>query len=190
MSTDMEKEKMKDIKTRFFALRNGIVADRLRRSGCPYKIIFGLMVPQMEQVAARCVPSVELAGMLWENRSTRESRMLATMVYPAEEFSIEKAREWAADADTEELTDQLCFRLVRRLDGAESLADESFQSGDVRRRYFALRLLMNLLVIGRLKDVDAAFEMAVAELAESRAETQRVCRQLIDEIDWLRESHP
>ena len=76
----MDKKQMQHIKSRFFALRNGVIADRLRKSGSPYKIIFGLMLPQMEQIAGECVPSKELAEMLWNNRSTRESRLLASMV--------------------------------------------------------------------------------------------------------------
>ena len=38
----MDKETIRQIKSDFFALRNGVIADKLRSAGCPYKIIFGL----------------------------------------------------------------------------------------------------------------------------------------------------
>ena len=64
--------------------------------------------------------------MLWNNRSTRESRLLAAMVYPREEFTAKKAEEWISDADTVELVDLLCFRLVRYIPEAEMLAKAYF----------------------------------------------------------------
>ena len=33
---------MQNVKRRMFALRNGVVAEALRRGGCPYRIVFGL----------------------------------------------------------------------------------------------------------------------------------------------------
>ena len=52
----MDKETIRQIKSDFFALRNGVIADKLRSAGCPYKIIFGLTVPQIESVAAKHEP--------------------------------------------------------------------------------------------------------------------------------------
>ena len=106
----MDKETIRQIKSDFFALRNGVIADKLRSAGCPYKIIFGLTVPQIESVAAKHEPSAGLAETLWANDSTRESRLMATMVFPVSEFSVDKAKKWIADADTVELVDMLCFR--------------------------------------------------------------------------------
>ena len=46
---ELDKNLMRDIKTQFYALRNGAIAERLRTAGSPYKIIFGLMLPQIER---------------------------------------------------------------------------------------------------------------------------------------------
>lgn len=186
---DKEKEEFRNIKSHFFALRNGEIADRLRKSGSPYKIIFGLIQPQIEEVAATVRHTNELAQRLWANDSTRESRLLATMVFPVEEFTEDLALEWALSAETTELVDQLCFRLVRYLPGAERLAFSSVDNGDSRMHYFGFRLLMNLLVLRRLSDVDSAYTAARQGLvAPTDACVQRVCRQIVDEIEWLRES--
>lgn len=183
----MEKEVIKNIKSRFFALRNGVVADRLRDAGSPYKIIFGLQIPQLEQIAQKEKPSAELAEELWQNISTRESRLLATMLFPQEQFSLSKANEWVATVDTVELADQLCFRLIRNLRDAESLICCYYAKEPAMMHYIALRLAMNLLVIGKLQDKEAVYKLAELELAKDKRMTKLLCCQIKDEIDWQRE---
>ena len=144
------------------------------------------ITPQLEQIAASVVHTSALAEALWKNKSTRESRLLATMIYPLEEFSLEKAERWAEEFDTMELTDMLCFRLVRNVAGAEGLVAKNFDSNDVCRRYFALRLAMNLLIIGKLEDIDAVRSMAEKEYAGNFSETKYLSFQIIEEIDFLK----
>ncbi len=64
---------MQQIKRRFFAMRNGVVADMLRRAGSPFHIIFGLNLPQIVEIASE-IPETQreaMADALWQNRSTR-----------------------------------------------------------------------------------------------------------------------
>ena len=89
----VDNEQIRAIKSEFFALRNGEIADRLRRAGSPYKIIFGLQLSQLDAMAARLQKSTELADVLWQNTSTRESRLLAVLVYPLDSLT----RQVAAD---------------------------------------------------------------------------------------------
>lgn len=49
------------IKRRFFAMRNGIVADTIRKVGFDYRMIFGLNLPQLKDIAAELPHTVELA---------------------------------------------------------------------------------------------------------------------------------
>lgn len=182
----MDKELFKTIKSRFFALRNGAVADRLRHTGSPYKIIFGLMIPEIEQIAKEYKPSVELAEALWNNVSTRESRLMAVMIYPQNAFSETCAKRWAMEADTVELVDLLCFRLIRHMPYAERLAFEYVLADSRQMRYFAFRVLMNLLALRRLAGMETAYKAASAELSSGCGQTAAVCRQIVDEIDWMR----
>ncbi len=81
-----EYNRMQIIKRRFFAMRNGIIADTLRKAGLEYKIIFGLNLPQITEIAAEQPHEADLAEELWADRRTRESLMLAPMLYPAAEL--------------------------------------------------------------------------------------------------------
>ena len=112
---------LNDIKKSFFAFRNGIVADTLRKAGMPYKVIFGLQIPQIADVARSLSPSMELAQELWNDREVRESRILASYLFPVEEINLDKALNLARDVRTQEEADMLAFRLFKRLPFADSL---------------------------------------------------------------------
>ncbi len=110
-----------EIKKHFFALRNGIVADTLRKAGMPYKIIFGLQVPQLAEIARSLSQDMTLADELWNDRDVRESRLLACYLFPISETDMNKALALARDARTKEEGDMLAFRLFKKLDFADSL---------------------------------------------------------------------
>ena len=92
---------MQSVKRQFFAYRNGIIADTMRKAGSPFKIIFGLNIPQIKQIASEIGKNKALAAKLWNNTTTRESMLLAPMIYPADELDIAEAFE-------------LCFGSIRK----------------------------------------------------------------------------
>lgn len=111
---------IKEIKQRFFAFRNGIIADTLRPL-TPYKVIFGLQVPQLAEIARSLTPSTELANRLWNDRSVRESRLLATYLFPINEVTPDIALSLCTDIQTNEEADMLSFRLLKHLPFAQDL---------------------------------------------------------------------
>lgn len=186
---DMEfKEQIRQIKSDFFSLRNGEIADTLRKAGNPYKIIFGLQMPQLEQIAAKSGKSVELAEWMWANDSTRESKMFATMVYPIEEFDLAKAEEWALEAETFELIDIFCFRLVRYINGSEELVHKYMESAEEKMRYFAYRLAMNLLILRKISNTDDLYSAAKKEVDSSQTMAlKRIANQIVQEVEFMLE---
>lgn len=107
-------ETIREIKQRFFAFRNGILADALRKQ-TPYEIVFGLQVPQIAEIARSLEPSIDLAEALWKDVKVRESRLLATYLFPIPEIDKEKALKLASEVNTVEEADMLAFRLLKRL---------------------------------------------------------------------------
>lgn len=126
---------LQDIKKEFFALRNGIVADTLRKAGMHYKVIFGLQIPQIATIARNLKESysnadseydaneklLQLADLLWADHEVRESRILACYLFPHKNVNKEKALKLASEIKTPEEGDMLAFRLLKRLDFAQEL---------------------------------------------------------------------
>lgn len=173
---------MQNVKRRMFALRNGVVAEALRRGGCPYRIVFGLTLPQLDEVASVTPHTVTVAQMLWDNDSTRESRLLAPMICPREGMTVDRARRWLGQCRSTEDVDILCHRLLRHLPWASMLVDELSGREDADlMRYAAVRLAFNLVY------KDAAMGLRVA-LAEERREcplTRHVASMLADEARFV-----
>lgn len=172
---------MQLVKRQFFAMRNGALAEQLRRAGAPYRIIFGLNLPQIAEIAAGTTQSADLAERLWANRTTRESLLIAPMLYPAGVMQPVTAMRWALTADTPEVADVLCHRLLRRLDYCFDIADELWKAPATINRYTALRLMLNRFP----QQIDAINERARQEADRHDPMTASLCRQIIDEVEFL-----
>lgn len=122
---------LQNIKKEFFALRNGIVADTLRKAGMHYKIIFGLQLPQIAGIARAISPDLELAQALWADKGVRESRLLACYLFPLESVNIDEALKLAADVQTPEEGDILAFRIFKRLDFADEILEKMRSTPDI-----------------------------------------------------------
>lgn len=171
------------IKRNFFAMRNGIVADTIRRGGLQYKMIFGLNLPQIADIAASLPHTRELAEELWADVRTRESRLLSPMLYPREELTRERAAGLLSEAQTIEVADILCHRLLRHMPFALDLAIEAATSPDEMHRYGAFRLMANLLYT----HPDEIRPFAEAELATATPLTRPLCLNMLQEIEFLSE---
>lgn len=121
-------ETLKTIKKQFLTFRNGIVADTLRNAGMGcYHIIFGLNLPQLTQVASSQKSSLPLALALWADKGVRESRLLATYLFPREEVDMQLALRLMGEVQTQEEADMLAFRLLRHLPILPALKQSTHQ---------------------------------------------------------------
>lgn len=115
---------MKNIKQEFMAYRNGIIADTLREAGWPHKVIFGLNLPQITDIARQLAwPDTLLALSLWEDREVRESRLLASFLFPYD-MDIQQIMDICADLCTREEADLLAFRWLRNHNQASQIANQ------------------------------------------------------------------
>lgn len=172
---------MQTIKRNFFAMRNGIVADSLRKAGSPFPIIFGVNLPQLDEIAANTGKSKELAMQLYNDTRTRESMLVAPMIFPVEDMTPELALEWLQSSKAIEVTDILCHKLLRKLPFAPILAVTALKSEDEMLRYGGIRLLWNLLP-SPAKDFKHEIQ---AEIMKASPLTKRPAEMLMEEIEFL-----
>lgn len=143
-------EKLKSIKQEFFALRNGMIADTLRAAGTPYRMIFGLNVPQLAGIARTFGTDRGLAFTLWSDSGVRESRLLGCYLFGHEDFPAEKAIELiegtgeTPGVQTREEVDMLCFRLLKYLPDAQTLISRYEESENPLYKYLAEALSRHL----------------------------------------------
>ena len=133
----------------FRKLRNGEVADNLRAQGVDYKTIWGVESYRLKEIAALLRAEVqddsalqELAERLW-SEEVRESKMLATRLYPCGLCDKETACRWAQEIRYTELADQACMNLFARLPFAEQLVAEWIEQTPLLQ-YMALQLVLRL----------------------------------------------
>ncbi|MDE7092625.1 MAG: hypothetical protein K2O43_04290, partial [Muribaculaceae bacterium] len=93
------------------------------------------------------------------------------------------AYQWLAGAQSTEVVDIICHRLVRHLDFAPALADDLIKSPASMSRYAALRLYLNIIS----KYTDQALAAARSEDHRNDSLTQSIARQIIDESEFIKQ---
>ena len=76
-----------DIKKELRASMNGILSARMREAGMPFRLIFGVELPRLRNIADEFPKNKELANHLW-SQNIREIRLLAIMLMPLEAFTL------------------------------------------------------------------------------------------------------
>ncbi len=171
------------IKRKLYAMRNGITADALRRAGSPHRLIFGVNLPQLSEIAANSPRSAEIARTLWNDTALRESMLLAPMLFPPEDMTYEESCRWLETSSGTECADILCHKLLRHLPYARQLAFDYVEAQNPLWRYSAFRILWHFIT-GDSADILSA---AQQELAKKEPMTTRLATQTIDEIQFLSE---
>lgn len=134
----------------FRKLRSGELGDNLRAQGIEYKTIWGLESYRLKGIASYLIetyqPTAEeqkaLAEALWKE-DVRESKMLATRLYPITEATEPMAQAWATEVKYTEIADQLCMNMLSRLPFASALATQ-WIDGSEMKQYMALQLALRL----------------------------------------------
>lgn len=166
-------------------MRNGVVADTLRHAGSPYRMIMGVNVPQLKEIATDFAPDPVLAAELRADSACRESQLLAPMVMPEESVDKGIARDWLAGLTSHEAADILCHSLLRRRPYALELVHECLGDDvtDEASLYGGIRLAWNLVNTHTAE----ILHIAEAEAVRNRPATHRLATALAEEARELLE---
>lgn len=135
----VDKKILSDIHARFRQLRSGELADNLSAQGFKYRLSWGVESYKLKEIAKDFEPSEELADALWAE-DVRESKMIATRLYPIEKMTAEKALSIVKEAQYTEIADQICMNLLAKMDSAKEIVEAlSLAESDIEK-YSALKL--------------------------------------------------
>ena len=134
---------IREIKRQFRMAMNGIVSTSMREKGMDYKINFGLTLPFIKRIAEKYCSSAKLAELLWKE-NIRESKILATLLYPAQELTPEIMQHWADTIVYREIADMCCMNLFDKVPFALDKALKWISSDNEMLRYTGFQLIARL----------------------------------------------
>lgn len=148
----------REIRREFFAFRNGIVADKLRKAGDPHPVMMGCLLVDVQAITQRQREAIgdaatlaALAQELWEDTKSRECRLAAPMLYPPAMMTLEKALQWCSTVETVEVADTLCHKLLRHTPDADALFRQLIADERPLVKYTGYRLMLNLMLLNKLQ---------------------------------------
>ena len=145
LSEESPQTLLKSIKQRLRLFMNGAVSQSMRQKGLEYKLNMGVDLPRLKQVASEYQPSAALASLLWKE-DVRECRILATMLFPKDEFMWDLAQVWVDQMPTVEIAQIASQNLFRHLSYARSLSLFWIASDSFYRQLCGLHVLARLLM--------------------------------------------
>jgi hypothetical protein len=180
---------IRNIRKEFFAFRNGIVADKLRKAGDPHPMIMGCLLVDVMSITGRMRQEIDddaclqsLAQELWRDTNSRECRLAAPMLYPAPLMTLDEALDWCKNVETTEIADNLCHKLLRNLPEADALFRQLIAQDQVMVKYTGYRLLLNLLLIGEVQATPALRTIIDAEAAQAQPPLTMLLNDIIEEF--------
>ncbi|MBR3520135.1 MAG: DNA alkylation repair protein [Paludibacteraceae bacterium] len=120
MYDEKMEQQVNQVKRMLHLSMNGVVSECMSASGLDYKMIYGVQLPRLKEMAAGLEKSKPLTRRLWVS-NCREMMLLATMLCPADSISSEEAVKWLSECHNLELVEQLCLNLLREMEGADAL---------------------------------------------------------------------
>lgn len=180
---------LKEIRKDFFAFRNGIISDKLRKAGDPHSMIMGCLLVDVMAIAQRARVNIgdeenlaTIAQVLWNYTNSRECRLAAPMLYPVQLMTNDMAREWCETVETIEIADNLCHKLLRQLPDAGSLFRQLI--GDERPlvKYTGYRLMLNLLLLGKEQSSASLKAIVEADAKQAQQPLKSLLKDILEEL--------
>lgn len=114
-------DKLKEIKSRFRFIMNGVASRSMRDKGIGYKINWGIGLPVLKEMASEYGKDYDLAVELWKE-DIRECKILATLIMPIGKMSHELVELWVSSLGNQEIAEMAAFNIFSYLKGAKKYA--------------------------------------------------------------------
>ena len=159
MASDTVHDNIQAIKGELRAAMNGIASRAIRESGMGYRLAFGTELPRLREIAKGFNPDRHLALALWQE-NIRETKMLAIMLYPQNEFDADMADIWMSDLVPEqaEIAQLLAMDLLAHLPSAADMAFRWMADEHQMQQLCGFLVVTRLLMQGAELSPDAQVE--------------------------------
>lgn len=170
-------EKMKKLKQSFRLYMNGVASNSMRQKGLNYKVNWGISQVDLRNMALDYGKDKDLGELLWREQS-RECRLLATLIMPTNEMTIDMAMDWAGHAENIELAESLVFNLFQYMSEAKRLAVRLLNADSCIMRLCAYNLMCRLL----RRSIECSDELYVMVLKKAAGDIKSDNRQLLHAV--------
>ena len=133
-----------EIKKELRAAMNGVLSAQMRQAGMPYKLIFGVELPRLQEIAREFEPDRSLAQALW-NENIRENKILAVLLMPIDEMCPEIADIWVEEMPTAEIAQICSMHLLSQAPWSAELAFQWIATDHPMRQLCGFLILARLL---------------------------------------------
>nr|WP_321407266.1 DNA alkylation repair protein [uncultured Carboxylicivirga sp.] len=102
---------------------NGTTVGQMEGRGIRYRVNYGVGFPHLKELASMHRSDYTLAERLWY-KEIRETMLLAAMLVPAKEMTIERCRDWSVLINNIDLVERTSMLLWGQLPIADELVNE------------------------------------------------------------------
>ena len=177
-------EQIKQIKSALRLRMNGEVSENMERKGLSYKLNYGALLPEIKALSQKFTPNKLLAERLWHLR-IRETMILATYLYPVDEFTFDTAQEWADMFPTQEIAEICCFNLFSKLPFAEQLISDWIEKTEGFAKLSAWLLIARKYQSLSIEETDKYIAIATDSISSQHIALQRAMTNALEKMSRL-----
>ena len=148
MADERITEKIKEIKSSFRTMMNGVAAQSMREKGLDYFINWGVSLPMLKEKALLIGKDYDLAVALWKE-NVRECKILAPMIMPPDVVPPEVIDIWMEQTESVEIAELASFNLYQHLPYAAEKAYKWIASEKVLYQLCGFNVLSRLFMKGQ-----------------------------------------
>src|SRR5690554_5300956 len=160
---------LRKIRTDLRLSMDGAVAASMRQMGVGFRMNFGVNIQRIKEISLRYESSELLAEALWKE-DVRELKILATMLFPPHEMTMDTANRWVKSIYNQEIREQACKNLFQEVPIASNLVEEWSVHSEERVRATGYWLFARLCIIRSVAvnqvEAKALLRRAVEDLRE------------------------
>ncbi len=142
---------LREIKSRFRFLMNGVASQSMREMGLGYKLNWGIGLPLLKDMASEYGKNMELAIELWKE-DIRECKLMALLIMPAEEMDAALVDLWVSQIPNVEIAEMAAFYLFQYLPTARDYAFKWISSAEELTQICGYSVLSRLFLRGVMLD--------------------------------------